>query len=516
MFSNNLREDGLNRYRSIKVGSQKLDDATLNLGSLKNLTYGWHNKFDILQHIANGNIKELRNISNYFYRISGIYQKICNYFSTIYRYDWYVVPEVFENNPSNTNVIKDFVKILSHLDSSRINNICQNIALRVIRDGVYYGYITDSTNNICLQDLPSDYCRCRYNVGTTPAIEFDMRFFDEQFKNINYRMKVLNLFPKEFAKGYMLYKQHKLPPDDITNQTWGSWYLLDIGKAIKFNINDSEIPLFVNAVPAIIDLDMAQDLDRRKQMQKLMKIIVQKLPLDKNGDLIFDVDEAKDIHQNAVTMLANAIGVDVLTTFADIESINTSDSNTTTTKDDLEKVERTVFNNMGTSRNLFNTDGNLSLEKSLLTDAGSIRNLILQFETFFDSITTTMKESKKKYKFRFYMLETTQYNYMELSKLYKEQVQMGYSKMLPQIALGHSQSSIINTAYFENEILQLSSIMIPPLTSSTMSGEDLLAISGKNTTDKNQNNTEDKQVGRPQLEESQKSEKTIQNEESKS
>jgi len=27
---------------------------------------------------------------------------------------------------------------------------------------------------------------------------------------------------------------------------------------------------------------------------------VQKLPIDKNGDLIFDVDEAKDIHNNAV------------------------------------------------------------------------------------------------------------------------------------------------------------------------------------------------------------------------
>ena len=57
--------------------------------------------------------------------------------------------------------------------------------------------------------------------------------------------------------------------------------------------------------------------------------------------------------------------------------------------------------------------------------------------------------------------------------MYKEQVQLGYSKMLPQIALGHSQSSILNTAYFENEILHLSEIMIPPLMSSTMSLEDL-------------------------------------------
>jgi len=54
-------------------------------------------------------------------------------------------------------------------------------------------------------------------------------------------------------------------------------------------------------------------------MQQLLKIIIQKLPLDKNGDLIFDVDEAKDIHNNAVQMLKRAVGADVLTTFADVE-----------------------------------------------------------------------------------------------------------------------------------------------------------------------------------------------------
>jgi hypothetical protein len=45
--------------------------------------------------------------------------------------------------------------------------------------------------------------------------------------------------------------------------------------------------------------------------------------------------------------------------------------------------------------------------------------------------------------------------------------------MLPQIALGHSQSSILNTAHFENEVLKLSEIMIPPLMSSTMNLQDL-------------------------------------------
>jgi len=251
--------------------------------------------------------------------------------------------------------------------------------------------------------------------------------------------------------------------------------------------------------------------------------VVEKLPTDKNGDLIFDIDEARDLHNNAVEMLRRAIGVDVLTTFADIDSIDMSDKNTSTTRDDLEKVERAVFNSLGISQNLFNTDGNMSLEKSILNDESSVRNLLLQFGIFFDRIIRTKSNNSRKYIFKLYMLETTQYNYKDLAKMYKEQTQLGYSKMLPQIALGHSQSFILNTAHFENEILHLSEIMIPPLMSSTLSSADILGKSDKSKDSKNQtkvgtNNktasTEEKTPGRPQKPDDQKSEKTIQNKES--
>ena len=126
-----------------------------------------------------------------------------------------------------------------------------------------------------------------------------------------------------------------------------------------------------------------------------------------------------------------------------------------------------------------------------------------------------MSKKKKKYGFRFYMLETTQYNYKELSKLYKEQVQIGYSKMLPQIALGHSQSFILNSVFFENDILKLHEIMIPPLMSSTMSSENVLGRMDKSASSKTQNNTEEKNSGgRPELPDDQKSEKTLKNIES--
>jgi len=126
---------------------------------------------------------------------------------------------------------------------------------------------------------------------------------------------------------------------------------------------------------------------------------------------IFDVDEAKDIHNNAVAMLQRAIGVDVLTTFADVESIDMADKTTTTATDELERVERAVYNASGTSKNIFNTDGNIALEKSILEDESTIRDLLLQFTIFFDRIVQGRNSNRRKYAFRFYMLETTQYNY---------------------------------------------------------------------------------------------------------
>ena len=235
--------------------------------------------------------------------------------------------------------------------------------------------------------------------------------------------------------------------------------------------------------------------------------------MDKNGDLIFDVDEAKDLHDNAVQMLARAIGVDVMTTFADVDEISVSDNTTSTTKDDLEKVERTVYNNLGISQNLFNTDGNLSLEKSILNDEGNMRSLLLQFISFYDIITQEKSPNKKKYTFRFYMLETTQYNYKEISKMYKEHMQTGFSKMLPQIALGHSQSFILNSIYFENEVLELYKSLIPPMLSSTMNSDVVLGKTGNSSSNKSQDTVEST-GGRPEKPEGEKSDKTLANQES--
>ena len=74
------------------------------------------------------------------------------------------------------------------------------------------------------------------------------------------------MFPEEFTKGYLLYKKGKLQ-QDYAGDTPGSWYLLDPQSTIKFNFSGSagalgdctDIPIFVNSTPEILDLDAAQD-----------------------------------------------------------------------------------------------------------------------------------------------------------------------------------------------------------------------------------------------------------------
>lgn len=265
-------------FNKIKVGIKNLDDAVLDLGSIKKafprLPYG--KKHLIYKAIAENDVELLRIISNFFYKTSGIYARTCNYFAFLYRYDWYITTEISDETAKDDKILKDFYKLLTYFDNSYIKKICGDIALSVIKNGAYYGYLVDSPNSIVLQELPVSYCRSRYTVNGSPAVEFNMRFFDT-FSDISYRMKVLNLFPEEFKKGYLLYKKGKLKQDDFTTIESGrrgirrepltdGWYLLDVGKAVKFNFNGSDIPMFITAIPSIIDLDEAQDLDRRKQM----------------------------------------------------------------------------------------------------------------------------------------------------------------------------------------------------------------------------------------------------------
>ena len=515
-------------YSKIKIGLKTLQDAIVAYGSLSKTNSRWSKKENVIKAIGEGSLEDMREISQLYYRISGIYARICRYMAFLYKYDWYITPYIqgcqglldTDSGLADTSedeaqlkqrkkIFSNFFKVLKFFDEFEIKRFCGEIALKVLRQGCYYGYLVAQGDKVVVQQLLPNYCRSRFKVNNRPAIEFNMKFFDDFYRDTQQRIKILQLFPKEFKKGYILYKKDKLPPA-FQGDTKG-WYLLDPRSTIKFSLNDNDYPAFISIIPYLIDLDTAQNLDQKRMAQKIIKILIQKMPIDKNGDLIFDVDQARALHNNATQMLQKTIGVDVLTTFADVDVADMADKGNQSNVDELEKVERTVYNEAGISQMQFNSDSNTALNNSILNDEASMYNLLLQFESFFNLLLQPFNKSPKKCYYKAQFLNTTIYNYKQVSKLYKEQMQVGLSKMLSQIALGQTQSSILATAYFENDVLDLVRVFIPPMMSSTMNADVLTqrkAASGKGIGEGG------KQAGRPEKQDNQKSEKTLQNRES--
>lgn len=117
MFSKHV-ETPQTDFNSIKVGVKKLEDATLNLESLKKVNRDFGNKIYVLQALANKDLDALREISEFFFRTNGIYQRVCCYFATMYRYDWYIVPEVYTKKFNTEKIKEDFYETLRYLDDS--------------------------------------------------------------------------------------------------------------------------------------------------------------------------------------------------------------------------------------------------------------------------------------------------------------------------------------------------------------------------------------------------------------
>ena len=525
-------------YTKVKLGVKTLEDANVNLdaNSLRTGTGGNSSYLDktyVINQINNRNATSLAELSKYYYQTSGIYSRLCRYMAYLYRYDWKVTPyinapelvvddegDLEKNVKTNKNIIRKFDKVLHYLDVFNVKKNLNEIALKVIVNGCYYGYLVRDSGDtkVMIQELPTEYCRTRYSINNRPVIEFKMSYFDMEFPNEELRKRILNLFPVDFQKGYKAYKAGRLR-SSIPNES--DWYMLDTDCAFKFNMTDDDCPPFASVIPEIIDLDKARALDLAKMEQQLQKLIVQKLPLDKNGDPLFDNDEAKDIHRNASRMLKNTIGARVLTTFADVAVEDVADSDAATATDQLERVERAIYNEAGVSQMQFNTDGNIALEKSLLNDEAVMGTLLIKFEDFLDQVLIPFNNNPKKIYYKVMILPTTIYNYKDLSKMYKEQMQVGQSKMLGQIALGQSQSAILADAYFENEVLDLVNVLIPPLMSSTMNIDVLDRKAGQRenvtkTTAEMEAAGEETKRGRKELEDDQKTEKTIQNKESMS
>jgi hypothetical protein len=106
--------------------------------------------------------------------------------------------------------------------------------------------------------------------------------------------------------------------------------------------------------------------------------------------------------------------------------------------------------------------------------------------------------------FKIVLPQLSIYNRERMQKVYKEQASAGYSKLLPAISTGMSQTTFLSLNEYENVILDLNNKMVPVQISSTQSKQN------SSTSESSSSGT----VGAPAKDTTELAEKTIQNKES--
>ena len=141
-------------FSKIRVGIKTLQDAVYNVNTFSKINKNFGDKQFVLKAIHDGDLKAVREVSNFYYKVSGIYQRLCRYMAYMYRYDWVVTPFTqLDKNIKVSKVLENFYKALNFLDNFQVKKFFGDVALKVIRYGCYYGYLIEQPDTILIQEL---------------------------------------------------------------------------------------------------------------------------------------------------------------------------------------------------------------------------------------------------------------------------------------------------------------------------------------------------------------------------
>ncbi len=417
---------------------------------------------DVRDIIASNDRARMREISEHFYSVSGIYRRLLQLFATIPNFDNLIIPHMVPDGKINEKkLMRDFYEAMGFVDDLDIKLLFPLITLSIFKNGLYCGYLRDDIKTrTVIQTLPIEYCESSYKVDNRYTVHFNLDYFDRNFTRAEDREAALKQYPKEIQKFYGQYKSGTLKGMDA------KWVLLDTEKAFAFKMAD-EMPFFLSIIIDLIELREAKNIELSKDRLELFQLLIHRLPMGKDGEMIFDLPEAAQLHQNALKMLQYNEGIDVLTTFADMEMLNIKEARQVV-KDSLLKNERSVFNEAGISSDLFRSEGNIALKYSIKTNEAILRLLLPQYANWLTHVVNFKKNPR--YYFEVFLPPTTIFNEDEMETRYVKLGTLGYAKLLPGIVTGMKQSALLSLMRFENDYLKLNELMIPLQSTHTQSG----------------------------------------------
>lgn len=439
-----------------------------------------------IEQIVNGtSLASQQKLSRNYYDKNGFYKRIILYYATLLKYSGLLIPNPsFGKQLSSPHIAKRYYMALDYLDRVNIAETLTRMSIRALIDGSYYGIIqTLDKDNLIIFDLPSGYSCSRFkDIYGNDIVEFDVSYFNT-ITDENARQEALNTYPDIVSRYYRRWVKGK-----VTSK----WVRLPADVGVCFPFFDDGRPLFLSVIPATIQYDDAVGIERERELEEIRKIIVQKVPHLSDGQLVFEPEEALEMHRGAVDMMKGNKNLSILTTYADVEAI-VSKTSAENLSSSLEKMLQNIYAEAGTSGQIFSPTGSQALDTSIKNDMALMMILGNKYSRFFTCILNKLF-SNANINFMYKVLPITYYNDSDYITDTFKLAQSGYSFLLPALASGLSQRELSNVKMLENDVLKLKDLLIPLTSSYTQSA------------------TGSGESGAPEKKTEDKAEKTIQNE----
>lgn len=453
---------------------------------------------EIEQIIRSGDLDSLRELSRYYYRTNSEYRENIDYLATLPYYDTIVTPIFEEGKGSKAQIIKAFYNACAFVDDLDIRNTLTRITKAWLINGMYNGILRQVGSKVSIQDLPLEFCRTRFkDYNNLNILEFNVTYFERKFSDDNERARIISTFPEVVQKAWRNWKNKK------TSDPWVMISSADGG--INFCFADDQTPLLIAAIPQLSKLKDAVGREEKRDENELYKLLIQRMPIDKDGELVFELDEVEDIHAGVAEMLRDLDTVDVLTTFGDTTLENLQDSSAASqSADRIDKYSKNAWNALGRGSILFNAENSSTLAYSIKKDESLMKSYLNVYSTWI-RFQINHRFSRTGLSFDFEILPTTMFNIKDYQSMYFQGAQYGYSKMRAGVASGIKQLAQLSLMNFENDFLQMADKMIPLQSAYTTPGGESTSGSGGS---KKTSVTVGNQGGRPELPDEEKSEKT--------
>lgn len=417
---------------------------------------------EIDQIINSSSLCSQMKLSRNYFEKNNLYKQIILYYATILYYNGLLIPNpTFGKQLSTPYIEKRFRIALEYLNKLDLVNVFTRISIHVLIYGSYYGLIqTLDKENFIIFDLPIGYARSRLtDIYGNHIIDFDTTYFDD-INDLGVREETLQAYPPYISNHYRMYK---------ANEVSSPWVRVPVECGVCFSFFDDERPLFLNIIPSTIQYEDAVDTEQERELEEIRKIIVQKIPHLNDGQLLFEPDEALEMHEGAVNMMKGNKNLSVLTTYADVDSIisKTSADNASST---LEKMLQNVYANAGVSAQIFAPTGSQALPYSIKNDISVMMILGNKYAKFISTVINTLFSNNNIY-FTYLMLPVGEFNKSDFVTDALKLAQSGYSFLMPAVAMGLNQLELVNLKDLENDVLDLKDRLIPLSTSYTESND---------------------------------------------